>query len=1468
MKNIFALLYITLSISIFGQNTRSETARPSVPSSQTMKAGAFIDVNSAAYPQSNFAITQLITNVLINGGSNCTANVSNVTVSPNLLASNQDRSWGYFNKGTTSFPFNDGIILTTGYARRAGNAFIGNTLSDVLGTGGDLDLAAAIGVNNNRLADATTIEFDFVPVTNQISFNYLFASEEYTGTFPCTYTDGFALLIKKVGDPAYTNLAILPNGAGPVSTTNIHNANGSCGAVNAQYFAGNNTASIETNFNGRTIPLQASATVIPGQTYHFKMVLADASGPGSSFSDDSFDSGVFLQAGSFNIGVQLNDGSGNALPANVSICAGTSQMISANVTTPGATYQWLLNSTAIAGATNPTYTASVAGIYTIEVLIPGSTCPGTAQITLNVLPNPVVQNATLTLCSPATTAAFNLTTAQPNISTTSGVTFTYYTNQADALANNGNFIANPANFTSGNATIYVVVKNGNCRSVAELQLTISATPATPTITTSSNILCSGGSVTLTSSATTGNTWSTGATTPSITVSTTGTYTLTVANGSCVSAAASTTITAQTDPNVQISGTLVFCQGGNSILTATATGTGNTFSWSNGSTTATTTVSTSGTYTVTVTTPSGCTFTKSAVVQVDTPPSVQNATLVECSTGSSALFNLTTAQTSITTSTTSTFSYYANQADALAGNANTIGTPTSFTSGNATVYVVIKTGTCSQVVQLMLSVTQTVVPTITASSAVICGNATVTLTSNFATGNTWSTGATTQSITVSTAGTYTLTQTGTNCTSTPASIVITKNDDPNVQITGNLAFCAGTSTTLTANATGTGNTFIWSNGSTTATTNITTAGTYTVTVTTSGGCVFTKNAIVTVNPLPTTANSTLSLCSLTTTADFDLTSAQNAISTSSGISFAYYTSLADANAGTANFIVNPAVYNSPTATIYVRVSNANCFKVANLQLTVVLTPTPLISQSAPAICAGTPVTLTSNYATGNVWSTGATTQSITVSAAGTYSLVVSNGNCPSSSVSVTIVANADPNVQISGVLSYCQGSSTTLTATSTGQGNTYLWSTGSTNNTITVNTAGIYTVTVTTPAGCTFQRSVTVTQEPIITLNIAQPSQINCTTPTVTLNATASIFQAGSTILWTTTGGGTIASGANTLSPVVSTGGNYTLTITNTTGLLCSQQATVTVIQSTTPPTITVTAPKTTICAGEGLVLTFSGAQTYTVNGSPNTGSTLNITPNTTTTYTITGVGANGCQGNTTTITINVVPAIVSTIADIQFCKGLSGVLDAGVGPNYSYLWNTGATTQTITVNTEGVYNVTINNGTCTKIFSATVSYTPVPVISEVTYINTTLSINIQQPIPANLEYSINGGIDWQASNIFTNVVPNLNYSILVRVKGNLCFSTTEYYAFFVQNVITPNADGINDFIDFTGVSQYKEFKAIIFDRYGKEIFRATPKNPIWNGNYIKLNLPTASYWYQVSWLDPISNKPILRNGWILLKNRD
>ncbi|MCU0495362.1 MAG: hypothetical protein MUD01_27550, partial [Chloroflexaceae bacterium] len=121
------------------------------------------------------------------------------------------------------------------------------------------------------------------------------------------------------------------------------------------------------------------------------MVIADA-------VDTAFNSGVFLEGGSFDIGVQILGPTGVVLPAVVEMCDNTPQTLSASVQITGASYQWFLGTNPIPGATSPTYIATGPGEYSVEVLVPGNTCPGRATLTIINDTTPVVNNITFTQC--------------------------------------------------------------------------------------------------------------------------------------------------------------------------------------------------------------------------------------------------------------------------------------------------------------------------------------------------------------------------------------------------------------------------------------------------------------------------------------------------------------------------------------------------------------------------------------------------------------------------------------------------------------------------------------------------------------------------------------------------------------------------------------------------------------------------------------------------------------------------------------------------------------------------------------------------------------------------------------------------------------------------------------------------------------------------------------------------------------
>lgn len=155
----------------------------------------------------NYSAQQLIQDVLIN--SPC-ATVSNFSVSGGNFTSGE-KSYARFDGTGSTFPFQNGVVLSTGKAINTvgPNTFLSDDGQN-MGWDGDLDLEQALGLNNSY--NATVLEFDFVPIGNKFSFDYIFSSEQYlTNPSPnqCNFTDGFAFLLKEDGTNNYINLALI-----------------------------------------------------------------------------------------------------------------------------------------------------------------------------------------------------------------------------------------------------------------------------------------------------------------------------------------------------------------------------------------------------------------------------------------------------------------------------------------------------------------------------------------------------------------------------------------------------------------------------------------------------------------------------------------------------------------------------------------------------------------------------------------------------------------------------------------------------------------------------------------------------------------------------------------------------------------------------------------------------------------------------------------------------------------------------------------------------------------------------------------------------------------------------------------------------------------------------------------------------------------------------------------------------------
>lgn len=417
-----------------------------------------------------YTAQQLVQNVLIN--SSC-ANVSNFTVSGGNFQTSE-QSFGYFDSNSSGFPFANGIVLSTSRAISTQGPNSNLLSENASGWIGDADLEQALSISNT--SNATVLEFDFIPLSSSISFDYIFASEEYHDTAPCTYSDGFAFLLKEAGTSnAYQNLALIPNTTIPVKVTTVHpDIPGRCPAQNEAYFGSYNGFNAPINFNGQTVIMTARGNVIPGTTYHIKLVIADETNP-------QYDSAIFLGGGSFSIGADL--GPDHLIATNNPICFG--ETLSLNASIQGTnTYQWFKNGILLTGETNPNYTVVAAGTYAVEITLNSTSCIASSDVVIEYANLPVVNNQTLLQCDPNSDGitSFNLT--QLNTLITGGnpllSAVTYYPTLANAQAHS-NPILNPTNFqnTTSNQVFASVSNPFGCYNYATVDLVISNTSVTP-----------------------------------------------------------------------------------------------------------------------------------------------------------------------------------------------------------------------------------------------------------------------------------------------------------------------------------------------------------------------------------------------------------------------------------------------------------------------------------------------------------------------------------------------------------------------------------------------------------------------------------------------------------------------------------------------------------------------------------------------------------------------------------------------------------------------------------------------------------------------------------------------------------------------------------------------------------------------------------------------------------------------------
>lgn len=357
------------------------------------------------------------------------------------------------------------------------------------------------------------------------------------------------------------------------------------------------------------------------------------------------------------------------------------------------------------------------------------------------------------------------------------------------------------------------------------------------------------------------------------------------------------------------------------------------------------------------------------------------------------------------------------------------------------------------------------------------------------------------------------------------------------------------------------------------------------------------------------------------------------------------------------------------------NSALCTAADTINITV--NPVPTVSLGADVAQCGGTVTLDpgTGYVTYN-WSTGATTQDITVSTSGNYVITVQNGYLCANSDTVMITINADPAVALGADMSFCAGNTVTLDAGNAGMN--YVWSEGSTTQTISVNTADTFSVAVTDPAtGCTGHDTIVTSIDALPVVNLG--SDISQCGGSVTLNA----GNPGSTYLWS--------------EPYVSqtipvaTSGTYWVQVTNAAGCIASDTINVAI---NTVPVVNLGADIIQ-CGGTVTLNAGNAGASYAWSHGPTTQTTVISSSGN---YSVVVTSAQNCSNtDTVMITINPLP-VANGGSDTTICAGSTIMLDAGAGfATYSWMESSISTvvgtSQTLTVTPPNttVYELTVTD---------------------------------------------------------------------------------------------------------------------------------------------------------------------------------
>ena len=1228
----------------------------------TADAALELDVNPSGYCQTpvsqitNYAIGGTVSNV---GVSPITGTAANITINGVPNATNPLGSVASCNGDTVFSSLGYTPPTMPGVYSVVGTVTINETDVNASNDSDDYDIV---------ISD-TVYSRDDSLFTNGIGTNA--GTIEIGQTFDIVSSDtltsvSFYLVTPPVGDSVrvkiYDMASGLPNNVIDSSDYVVNNGPGwytvtYCGMVlSAQehFFAVEQVVSGSNMSLGYSLDKYTDSTVFFGAT----------GGPWTELGAAGFPSVLLLRA-NFGHPAQVD------VPATVSLCLNDSSSVGA--TSGFTSYAWSN------GATTNSITPTVSGTYTVTAT-DNNGCTSTASSAITVNTNPTVGIVgTNVTCNGLSTGA---ATANGNGGATP---YTY-------AWSNGATGATASGLAAGTYTATVTDGNG-CTNTGSVTITEPAVLMASSVV-DSNAACNGSSDGgATASATGGTTpytfaWSSGTTTASTGGLNAGAHTVTVTDANGCTASSSVSITEPTAVVAVIDSIHnVTCGGSDGAALVAATGgTGAyTYSWPSGGTNALDTGLVAGNYIVTVTDANGCTDTASATV---TQPSTLNGSV---SSLTSVSCNGLSDGAATITATGGVMPYtYAWP------NGSTSNSQTGLTAGN---YPVTVTDANNCAIAVVAAVTEPMVlsTVITVDSNVSCngfsdGGATAS-----ATGGTmpytyaWNNSATSAAITGVIAGTYSVTITDANGCTDSGSVTITEPITlASATVIDSNVTCFGASNGgATASATGGTSpyTFNWSNSATTASITGVVAGTYSVTVTDANGCTDSSSAVITEPAMVVASTVVDSNVSCNGFSDGGAT----ASATGGTGAYTYQWS---------NLATTAGITGVAAGTYSVTITDANgCTDSASVTIT---EPMPLgisVDTSTNVSCNSLTDGSATTSSTGGTmpytyaWSNSSSMANLSNVGAGTYTVTITDANGCTDSTSVTITEPAvlvaatvaDSNVTCNGLLN----GGATASATGGTSPYTYAWSNSGTTASITGIGAGTYTVTVTDANGCTDTSSVTITEPAVLVATTTMDNNVSCNGGA---DGSATAAATGGTspyaYAW--------SSGATTATATGLAAGNYTVTVTDDNG--CTATASVTISEPAALATSSTVTDVTCFGGSDGnAVITTTGGTVpyaYTWSTTGLSGDTVNGLMAGSYFYTVTD--SNGCTISDSIVVnfTNNLP-IVSLGDSGTICIGTSTVLTPGSFT--SYLWSNGDSSASITVDTAGLYSVTVtDSNTCSN----------------------------------------------------------------------------------------------------------------------------------------------------------------------------